>query len=101
MDFKDLVNLEDRLYYNLVHGIGSNIRNAVEYAKVNFCKYLYGFEFNPYPYSYSESIEADIYGLYKLLPEKDYKILLKHYKDLEDYEYNNKPISINDNIFLR
>lgn len=101
MDSQKLIDLEGALYARLLKDTNaSKIYYAVEYEKANFCKYLQAFYFEPYPFTYSECIEADINGLYQKLNLKDQKILLKNYIRLAKYEKTFDKKYLKNNIFV-
>ncbi len=70
------------------------------YSVVNYCKYQYGNWFDADGFTYEESVEADVYGLFKELHPTVRARVEKDFTRLQDYMKTKNPAKRRRNIFF-
>ncbi len=103
-DYNEVRELEARYYGWLLDRTDDNSMSLLNvvglYSMANYCKLQYGNWLDADGFTYEESVEADVYGLFKGLHPTVRARVEKDFTRLQDYMKTQNPAMRRRNIFF-
>lgn len=100
MDDRKLLDREGYLYNQVQQHSMLALYFIGEYEKANYAKYLHSLKFDVGEFTYTECIEADIYGLFKDFSERIQKRARHDYNRLLLYMKDRNKRHLRNNVFI-